>query len=288
MSLPQPVVIFVRPQNAGNLGALARAMSNFSCKDLRIVGERPTGDATEEFSKMDWAMACKGQPILETAQVFGSLAEASSDLNVLMGTSGKDANFDLGYARPFVSPDEGFEFARQQFLQVVQTDNSDSNLSKNFQWALVLGCESDGLSAEEAAMCSQLINIPTSSETPSINAAMAGAFLLYHFNFLKIQESSLPSSQTRPQTEGAFELQEKENWSSVEDKERFLDYLVETLNLTQFFKYPDQESVRGRFRRFLQGTQIPRGELLLVFEALYQLKSWGEGKFEKRDFLGRE
>lgn len=275
---PKPVVIFVRPQNAGNLGALARAMANFSCNDLRIVGEKPSGDATEEFSQMDWAMACRGKPILERARSFKNLAEASEDLHLLLGTSGKDENFDLGYSRPFVTPDEGFAFASAQFKQAAAAED--------FQWAIVLGCESDGLSAEEAAMCSQLINIPTSTETPSINAAMAGALLLYHFNFLKLREKDSAQVKSQEHLAGAFELQENEPWSSVNDKEKLLDYLVETLRETQFFKYPDQESVRGRFRRFLQAMQIPRGELLLVFEVLYQLKSWGQGKFEKRDFLG--
>ncbi len=270
--LMAPIIISTHPQNAGNLGALARVMSNFNLTELRIVGDFPTGDATEEFSKMDWAMACKGEPILTSAKTYVTLAEAIGDCHCAMGTSGKTDAYDLGYSRPFVNPEIAF--------QNIQKEHSTFK-ERDFRWAIVLGCESDGLTAEEASHCQQLIQIPTADTSPSINMAMAAGMLIYHWHLWQSQSKPAKADSVF----SAYELEKGEAWSTLEDKERFIQYAVDTLKLTQFFKYPDELSVAGRFRRFFQSLPMPRGELLLAFEALYQLKSWGQGHFEKRNFL---
>ncbi len=287
-ALNPPVIISVRPQNAGNLGAMARAMSNFGLSELRIVGERPTTDATEEFSKMDWAMACKGEHVLESAKIYSHLSEALSDCHSALGTSGKPDDYDLGYSRPFVNPKEAFKNLMEESLAFSK--------KSDFKWALVFGCESDGLSAEDVSHCKQLVQIQSSEKSPSINLAMAAGLLIYHFHLLNCEEHHEIQSDIHGEIHndgaaasqaifGAYELNKNESWSTLGEKERFIEYLVETLKLTQFFKYPDDLSVAGRFRRLFQSLPMPRGELLLAFEALYQLKSWGEGKFEKRNFL---
>jgi hypothetical protein len=63
--------------------------------------------------------------------------------------------------------------------------------------------------------------------------------------------------------------------------------LMDVVSHTKFLKYPDQDAVKARVRRWLQTAPIPLGELLFAFEILYHLKSWGSGKFEARDFLKR-
>ena len=282
--IPSPIIISTRPQNAGNLGALARVMSNFELAELRIVGEKPTGDATPEFSKMDWAMACKGEPVLANAQIYPTLKEALHDCHSALGTSGKIDAYDLGYSRPFKTPAEAFKE-----LMIDAAPILSSTEDNHFKWALVFGCESDGLTAEEASFCKQLIQIDTADKSPSINLAMAAGLLIYHFHLLcKSEDSESHPSRTETKSQnvfGAFELNKGEEWATLGDKEKFIESLIDALKLTQFFKYPDESSVSGRFRRFFQSMPIPRGELLLGFEAIYQLKSWGQGKFEKRSFL---
>jgi tRNA/rRNA methyltransferase len=261
-------VIFVRPQAAGNIGALARVLSNFGSAELRLVGEKPEG---QPFSRMDWGMACHGQPVLEAARWFPSLAAALEGLHVAVGTSGKGSPYEKGYTRPIQTPQEAF--------QAVQFERDRHG--PTFRWALVMGSEDHGLASEESALCQRLICIPTAPESPSMNVAMATGVLLYHWQLLG-QEA--PAATPDP-AEGAFMPWKDEGWADAQHKERFLGFLADTLKHTDFFKHPDEHSVKGRLRRWLQSTPIPFHELMNAFEAVYQLRSWGLRAYEPRSFL---
>jgi TrmH family RNA methyltransferase len=269
-----PVIIFVKPLASGNIGALARVMSNFRCTELRIAGTVPVGDADEDYSKMDWALACKGESVLKDAKVFASLREALEGIHVAVGTSGKKDNFERGYARPFKSPTQAFSELSEEL-----------KVHEGLKWALVFGTESDGLNSEEAGLCKQLIQIDTVDESPSINIAMAAGMLLYHWHLFNKNEIA---PQSTPYPSSAFLWDSADIPSTLADKEKWLDYLIETLKHTQFFKYPDHDGLKARMRRWLQSFQVPQGELLLAFEVIYQMKSWAQGRFGERDFLDRK
>ena len=192
MKIPAPVVIFVRPQAAGNIGALARAMSNFGCRELRIVGEDPAKDQdpTDSFATMDWALAKRGEGILEQATWHADLASALTGVHLTIGSSGRDMEFERGYARPLVGPQEAFETLAQwqsKAAEESQTERSSAALSDSvsdsvspFVWAFVLGPEDDGLTDHESALCQKLIRIPTEGDNASLNVAMAASMIFYH------------------------------------------------------------------------------------------------------------
>ena len=72
-------VILVEPIYEGNVGAVARIMNNFGFTSLRIVGSVP--------KKNDFYLAMHSEHILEEAQVFDSLKDASADLDRLIAFS---------------------------------------------------------------------------------------------------------------------------------------------------------------------------------------------------------
>jgi TrmH family RNA methyltransferase len=283
-----PIVIFVRPQAPGNIGALARVMSNFGATELRLVGSGPTRNPSspdDPFQTMDWALARRGDFILEKSIWYESLQKALSDTQLAIGSSGRDIEFERGYARPFVNPIEAYKTVLDWQKQ------TDIPL----KWALVMGPEDDGLNESESALCQKLIRVPTSTQNSSLNIAMAAGILLYTFY---VYESFTDNATlSHDQDSGAFLKPDRnfarlphteagrEKWSESHHKEDFLNYLMDTISYTQFLKYPDQDSVKARIRRWLQSAPIPLGELLFAFEILYHLKSWGTGKFEARDFL---
>jgi TrmH family RNA methyltransferase len=286
LKIPPPILIFVRPQAPGNIGALARVMSNFGCTQLRLVGDDPalTRDVNDPFNKMDWALAKKGESIRSGAKWYLDLAAACEGLHLVVGTSGREVEFDKGYARPHLPPHEAFQ----------SVASFQHKIGETFAWALVMGPEDDGLSDHEAACCQKLIRIPTVDESPSINIAMAAGCVLYHWNLCNLGMAPLgqkrDSSSFLPvDRQGKISVGEasRADWSTVEQCEDFLDYVMALVEKTQFLKYPDQDAVRARIRRWVQATPIPLGELLFGFEILYHLKSWGTGKFEARDFLKR-
>ncbi len=283
LRVSRPAVIFVRPQAAGNIGALARVMSNFSIEELRLVGPAPLdSNSLDAFSKMDWALACKGREVLDNAKYYPDLASALEGLHVALGSSGKKDNFfDLGYTRPFVSPTRA--------LGEIQAESREA--PEILKWAFVLGPEDDGLSAEEASLCQKLVHIDTCDQNPSINLAMAAGLFLYHwhlFNQGEISHEAPSRSQAVIEGQAAFALDAGDRLATLDEKEALLNYAVEVLQTTQFFKTPDLGNSRARLRRWLQSAPAPLNDLRVVFEALYQLKCKAQGHFEARDFLKRK
>lgn len=286
MRLNAPTIVFVRPQAAGNIGALARVMSNFGCGELRLVGESPVYglDPDDPFSRMDWAMATKrGEPVFKAKQWFKDLAAALEGMHLVIGTSGRSHHFERGYARSMVRPEDAFAA-----VEVAQNTVG----SEGFKWALVLGPEDDGLSDHEAALCSSLVRIATVDQAPSINVAMATGCLLYHWHLrnLELEAGGTPKEASVPSPFPVLENPRfteagRADWATQDQKERFLEYLMATVAQTSFLKYPDKEAVQARIGRWLQMGQIPLGELLFAFEIIYHLRAWGTGKFENRDFL---
>lgn len=283
--LNPPVVVFVRPQAPGNIGAISRVMSNFSCTELRLVGEDPalTRSPDDPFLMLDWALAKKGDSIRKSAHWYPTIEAALEGVHLAIGTSGRDMEFQRGYARPHMRPEQAFFTATEWQKKVGPAE---------FKWAFVFGPEDDGLTDHESACCQKLIRISTTDASPSINIAMAAGLLLYHWHLINTGAATIESHQDS----GAFLPLERQfrmnhteagrgDFSTADQYEDFLNYLMELVSLTKFLKYPDQDSVKARIRRWLQTAPIPVGELLFAFEILYHLKSWGTGKFETRDFL---
>jgi len=283
-SLPSPTVIFVRPKASGNIGALARVLSNFDSVDLRLVGNPKTDAKEDAFENLDWALSCNGRSYLERARWFPTLESALEGIQITIGTSGREDAFEKGYERPLRDPTATFaELA------------SRLRIKSDLNWALVMGTEDDGLASAESALCDHLIRIPTSEQNPSMNIAMACGVLLYHWRL--IQLDSIPTAADSNERTTSFydpkslgkskaAASGKIRWSDASEKEKWIDYLISILEKTQFFKYPDREAVKARIRRWLQSTDIPLGELLFAFEVVYQIESWGTGVFRERNFLG--
>lgn len=151
-----PIVILVRPQLGENIGATARAMSNFGLSELRLVAPRdgwPNKRALE--------MSSGGQPIIERAQVFPDFASAIADIECLYATTARARDME----KPTVTP------------PVAMTEIATSTLKS----ALVLGPERTGLENEEITLCDTLITIPTSPENSSLNIAQSAVVLGYEW-----------------------------------------------------------------------------------------------------------
>ena len=73
-------VVLVRARNPLNIGAAARAMSNFGFTDLRVVNDYDV-PFQEARSAVDAA------PVLAAARRFASVAEAVADCSLVFGTT---------------------------------------------------------------------------------------------------------------------------------------------------------------------------------------------------------
>jgi len=146
-------VILVSPRNPLNIGAAARAMSNFGILDLRLVNAyRVAVDEARSGVNAD--------AVLRDAREFTTLAEAIADCHLVAGTTA------LG-PRDVKTPFFGLEEAGRKVRRA------------RGKIAMVFGSEKFGLSNEDMSYCHWLLRIPTRGEHRSMNLGQAVAVTLY-------------------------------------------------------------------------------------------------------------
>ncbi len=158
--------ILVEPVLAENVGAAARALKTMGFQHLRIVNsERHLED------KARW-VAHGSREILLHAESYTSLANATADLDLIIGTTAKKRH-QRNYAH---SPKE--------LAPLISNKPSDSRIG------IVFGREDQGLSNEEVASCDLMTSIPLAASYPSLNLGQAVMLYAYELNQLSLPESS--------------------------------------------------------------------------------------------------
>jgi tRNA/rRNA methyltransferase len=148
--LENVAVVLVRPQFAGNIGSVCRAMKNMGLSKLLLVS--PAQDPLSPEARM---MATSARDILEAAKIFSTLPEALAAFRWIAATSARKGR-NRG---PFISPREiGPEIIAQ---------------ARSIPVAILFGPEDKGLTNEELAPCHALISIPTQVRLSSLNLAQA-------------------------------------------------------------------------------------------------------------------
>jgi tRNA/rRNA methyltransferase/tRNA (cytidine32/uridine32-2'-O)-methyltransferase len=144
-----PRLVFLRPRNADNLGAIARAMKNFGLSDWAVVSPNPKLLEAPGLNRL----AVKSGELLETVRRVDTLSEAIADCTWVVGTTMR-----LIDGRRRLTPRELAETCSER--------NDES-------WALVFGDERSGLTNEDLEQCHALSFIPSSDEQPSLNLSQA-------------------------------------------------------------------------------------------------------------------
>ena len=150
------VVVLVRPRNPLNIGAAARAMSNFGPHRLRLVNPYAPG-----FREARSAVGASD--LLETAEEFKTVAEAVADCALVVGTT---AVRNRALQLPVRRLDE---LSGSAIRQQSQTERV----------ALLFGSEKIGLTNKDFSHCHWLLNIPTKEKNISMNLGQAVAVCLY-------------------------------------------------------------------------------------------------------------
>ncbi len=144
-----PRIVLLRPRNADNLGAVARAMKNFGLTDWVVVTPNPLLLEAPGVNRL----AVKAGDLLESVRRVNSLAEAVADCSWVVATTMRRID-----GRTRVTPQE---LAREAAARQAG------------RWALVFGDERNGLFNEDIGQCHALSYIPSSEEQPSLNLAQA-------------------------------------------------------------------------------------------------------------------
>ena len=173
-------VVLVATRNPLNIGAAARAMSNFGFRRLRLVNPY-------EAAFQGARSAVGALTILRHAVVCGSVADAVADCSLVVGTmaaGNRPQPQHLSYPLP-----AGVLLLGQ-------------HLAAGGPAALLFGSEKRGLSNEELSHCDFLLHIPTEGEQPSMNLGQAVAVLLYE---LAREAEAPPASRKHAANAGELE-----------------------------------------------------------------------------------
>ncbi|MGE0639570.1 MAG: RNA methyltransferase [Thermoanaerobaculia bacterium] len=147
--MTQPAIVLVRPQEPGNIGAVARAMANTGLSELHLVEPAAALDDTA------FAFAMHAHPILLQARRHDSLADALAGFDFVVGTASMR---DRGWSQETATPRE---------LPQRLAARGASRV------ALLFGSEVSGLSSEELARAALLVSIPAAPANPTLNLAQA-------------------------------------------------------------------------------------------------------------------
>ncbi|MDE3061334.1 MAG: RNA methyltransferase, partial [Pseudomonadota bacterium] len=90
-----PTLLLVRPQMGENIGAVARAMSNFGLKELRLCTPRdgwPNPKARE--------MAAGAEYVVESANIYPDFRGAMADIHIAYATTARPRDMEKRVIEP--------------------------------------------------------------------------------------------------------------------------------------------------------------------------------------------
>ena len=232
-------IVMVRTRNPLNVGAVARAMSNFGFLNLRMV--QPYDAAFREARS-----AVDAEQVLAAAAEFEDVARAVADCSLVVGTTG-------GGARHTLEPIQRLETAAKMIRHHLQSGE---------KVAMLFGSEKVGLSNDDLNHCQILLRIPTRTEHLSMNLGQAVAITLYEL--------------VRNPAE-TF-IAHKAALATVEERERFLALLLHALSLSNYVLHGTQLATEQRLRRLLRHVPVTQRDLQewlgLIRQIVWKLDSY--------------
>ena len=224
-------VVLVATRNPLNIGAAARAMSNFGFLRLRLVN--PYDVAFREARSAVGASA-----LLASAEEFKTVAEAVADCPLVVGTT---AVGDRELHHEVRRLQEGAQIIRKRF--------------RSSPVALLFGSEKIGLTNEALSHCHWLMRIPAREEHRSLNLGQAVAISLYEL----ARETKAAKPAEKPKTATAGEV------------ERIVPVLLEALRNTSYFKPPETVHSEEKLRRMIRRLHLSTDDAKVLLGMLRQI-----------------
>jgi tRNA/rRNA methyltransferase len=211
-------VVLVRTRNPLNIGAAARAMSNFGAFHLRAV--TPYEKAFREA-----VSAVGAAPLLADAEEHESVEDAVRDCSLVVGTSA------IGH--------------RELQHEVRSLDSAAKIIRKKLvtgRVAILFGSEKTGLSNHDLSHCHWLLRIPTREQHRSMNLAQAVAIVVYELSrgslILKAR-NKLPSSA-----------------ADMDSINRINAALLEALHISGYIHRRSAATAEEKLRRMLRRLEL--------------------------------
>ncbi len=232
-------------RNPLNIGAAARAMSNFGFQHLRVVNPY---DVAFEGARS----AVGAAEVLASAEKYKTVAEAVADCSLVVGTTAV-GHRDLQHSLQRLEAG-----ALQIHAHLLSTSTSTSvpaSASTSGGCALLFGSEKYGLSNKDMSHCHWLMHIPTREEHLSMNLGQAVAICLYEL----IRDSA------------AMAEAEKGSPASSAEVERITETLLTALRASGYPKLNTSDSFEGAVRRLVRRLNLQTGDAEFFLGMLRQM-----------------
>jgi TrmH family RNA methyltransferase len=224
-------VVLVATRNPLNLGAAARAMSNFGFLRLRVVNPY-------ELAFREARSAVGASAVLKRAEEYKSVVAAVADCSLVVGTT-------TLRSRERHHPLYRLEYGARRIRKALG--------SKRI--ALLFGSEKVGLSNEDLSHCHWLMHVPTREGHPSMNLGQAVAVCLYEI----VRHAMYATQEEKQPTAAAGEL------------ERITTVLLETLRASGYLSQTASPATDAKIRRLVRRLHLEAGDAELLLGMLRQI-----------------
>jgi TrmH family RNA methyltransferase len=221
-------VVLVGTRNPLNIGAAARAMSNFGVRHLRLV--RPYEVAFREARS-----AVGAREVMAAAVEFNTVAEAVADCRLVVGTTAATRRELQHELRRL---EAGGRAIRKQL--------------PSGPVAVLFGSEKRGLSNDDMSHCHWLMRIPTREEHRSMNLGQAAAVVMYELaKKMDDGKSKIGKKKANAETQRA-PRSEEEVTASMETVERIEEALLGALRASGYVAPRGEAKAEEKLRRMLR------------------------------------
>src|SRR5579864_689024 len=224
-------VVLVAARNPLNIGAAARAMSNFAFQHLRVVS--PYAAAFREARSAVGASA-----LLAGAEEYKTVAEAVADCTLVVGTT---AVRHRELQHPLRRLENGARLVRKQL--------------GSGRVALLFGSEKFGLSNAALSHCHWLMRIPTCEGNISMNLGQAVAVCLYEL----VRDAK------------AVRQTDKVKRATAAEYERITTTLLEAMRASGYLDRRPIADVEERIRRLVRRLNLPARDAVVWLGILRQI-----------------
>jgi TrmH family RNA methyltransferase len=215
-------VVLVSSRNPLNIGAAARAMSNFGFSRLRVVN--PYEKAFRQA-----VSAVGAAELLASAEEYESVGEAVADCSLVVGTT---AVRHRELQHPLRRLEYGGRLIRKHLA--------------SGPVALLFGSERYGLSKEDLSYCHWLIRIPTLDQNISMNLGQAVAVCLYEL--IRDGKAAAGTSSEKLLAKGG-------------DIERVTALLADVLSTSSYMLPQRAAETEQRIRRMVRRLKLSAGDV---------------------------
>ena len=225
-------VVLVATRNPLNIGAAARAMSNFGARHLRLVNPY-------EVAFREARSAVGAAELMANATEYATVAEAVADCRLVVGTTAAGRRELQHELRRL---ELGGRTIRKQLV--------------TGRVALLFGSEKVGLSNEDMSHCHWLMRIPTRAGHGSMNLGQAVAICLYEL---------ARSGKIATATNGKA-------IATAADLERLTQVLLEVLGTSGYVKPRVAAATEAKLRRMMRRMNLSDADAELWLGMLRQIQ----------------